>query len=115
MRDIFFNLNHLSLKDKENLFHEAKSLCLDFRIDEKDEHYRRVPSQVSFDEMLRKMDDSCHYVFIQRNCVMNWEEPYLETGFCTLGAPFPGDWFLFIRLKNSYLLHFIDKYKLTQK
>jgi hypothetical protein len=112
MRDVFYSMKHMSLKQKRELFQEAKELCNKCFIDEKDEKYRRIPSAVTFEEMLQKMDKNCHYVFIQR-IERDYIEPHLEVGFCTMGAPFPGDWFLFIYLECSHLEHFMNKYKLT--
>lgn len=106
-------MKHLSLKKKEQLLREAKDLSNKIFIDEKDERYKRVPSELSFEDMIKKMDKTSHYVFIERKVLPLAESPYLEVGFCTMGAPFPGDWFLFIYLDHSHLWHFVDKYKLT--
>lgn len=113
MRDTFYVMTHLSLKEKEQLLREAKELSAKLFIDEKDERYRRVPSSLSFEEMIQKMNSKCHYVFIERRVLLSNETPYLEIGFCTMGESFPGDWFLFMHLDRSHLWHFIDKYKLT--
>lgn len=106
-------MKHLSLKEKEQLLREAQALSSKVLIDEKDEHYRRVPSGLTFEEMIQKMDKKCHYVFIERKILPDPEDPYLEVGFCTMGKPFPGDWFLWIYLDRSHLEYFVDKYKLT--
>ena len=115
MRDIFYSLNHLNLKRKEELFRESQeaSFSSECYIDEKDENYRRIRSLTSFEEMMQKMNETCHYFFIERNLVYGDEKPYLEMGFCTMGEEAPGDWFLFINLEMSHSSHFKEKYNLT--
>jgi hypothetical protein len=72
---------------------------------------------MSFEDVMKKFDMSCHYVIIHRKGyeykpqheMWKWK---VEIGFSTMrGAP---SYYLFLFLEESELAYFLEKYKLNE-
>ncbi|MEN8120770.1 MAG: hypothetical protein ABFS35_10505 [Bacteroidota bacterium] len=65
---------------------------------------------MSFEDIMKQIGDSTHFVFINRKGHPNWEHR-LEIGFRTMEAK---DHFLFIYVDESKLEYFMKKYKIEK-
>ena len=110
MRDVFYNTKNLTLDQMREILEQARIDSGRWEVHEKNEHYARIPSSKTFGEMMDMLDEKCHSFIVERNITFGEEEPYLEIGFCTMGKPFPGDYFLFIVVPSEKLDHYLKKY-----
>ncbi len=111
---IFYDVKHLSLKEKKKICVDAKKRCYDWRVDILDcnRSWRRQAVKMPFKEILKKLTNSCHFVIIHRRGYKNdiFNKWYLEIGFCELsGNP---EHFLWIFCEESEIDYFIKKYNL---
>lgn len=108
--DIFYKLDHFSLKEKKDILYSANLLSYKRFIEFLDceESFTRQKSNLSFDEIMSKCTDECHFVFIRRIHVDRSE--YGEIGFCTISQT--PEYFLFLYVTIDDLEYLIDKYKL---
>jgi IS4 transposase len=112
--DTFYHTKQLSIKRKKELLNEAKEKCFRWSVD-KNELWVRVPVEMSWEDILAKLDKSCHFVFIHRK---GYEEDQhggdrwlLEIGFSTMaGVP---DYYLWVDLDEKEIPYFVEKYQLT--
>ena len=120
IQDVFYGLSHLSIKELKELFKEAKDLSKFWQVDILKSFYRES-TDMSFENILKKLDKNSHIVFIHRKGWIDengnpkryrgWE---IETGFRSWDKENKYDYFLFIFLDEKNLDHFIEKYKLRE-
>ena len=115
-QDTFYHTKRLSLKKKKELLEDAKSRCQQWMVDAC-ECWQRVPIKMSWEDIIAKLDKSCHFVFIHRKGYDEHDpemgsEWFLETGFCTM-AKHP-EYFLWVNCDQKEIPYFVEKYKLNQ-
>lgn len=108
-RDVFYKMHKGKTRQ---LFDEAKELAFEVFVDEKDELYHRVPSRMTYEEVMKLFDKSCHVVIAERNVVFGNDKPFFQVAFCTMGMEVPGDYFLWLHLSLEHLPRFVKKYDL---
>lgn len=98
-----YNVNKLTLEEKRSICYQAKEKCDRWWVDildcSKSWHRERV--DMSFEDIMAKLDHKCHFVIIHRDLE---PENYLEVGFSTLNTG--PDYFLWIHLYVKYLDEF---------
>ena len=65
---------------------------------------------MSFEDILKKLDSSCHFFIIHRRG--HSTPPFLEIGFKTMKER---TYFLWIRCSDEHVSFFVDKYLLKLK
>jgi len=110
--DIFYDINNLALDKIIELLNEAKKISYDWWVDVLDVNisFARQKIEMSFKDVLKRIDDNTHFVFIHRKGHPAWEHR-LEIGFRTMEAK---DHFLFIYVDKEKERYFIDKYGLKR-
>jgi hypothetical protein len=98
----FFKLCEPTLDNKRKLLHDCHNLCYDWHADTLDcsVSWRRHRNNFSFEEILDKLTDSCHFVIIRRDgrwSIKRDGQDYYEVGFSTSNHNSP-DHFLFMYL-----------------
>jgi len=128
--DIFYNIaRDLSPHTWEEICREAKDKSYDWWIDHQP-RWRREKIDMDFDEVLKYLySEKIHFSVIHRrgyeecNVEDNWNKWHLEIGFCTMARKkklptttidIKGDLFLWIKLDESHIPYFIEKYKLKE-
>ena len=108
MRDIFYDVKNLSLKDRRNLMKLAKAYSLEWWVDELDcsKSFTRQKIDMSFEEVLKKFKLSSHFIVVIRN------GEYGEIAFSTLKEP---DYFLWINVSLEIFNEIIKQFKLHKK
>jgi hypothetical protein len=108
----FYSLpqEYLNCDLKKKIILECKDICTSFNVDELDcnKSWCRVKSQLSFEDIILKLDTSCHFVIILRDDHINGQ--YGEIGFSTLTSGI--SYYLFIFITKQDLLNLVDKYNL---
>jgi len=109
-QSVFYKTYQMSLENKINFLKDAYKLKTDFWVDVLDCKIssRRQRIKMSFEEILKKFNNECHFVIINRYSIMS-EERYGETGFSTMTDP---DYFLWVYFSLEDLKILIKKYKL---
>lgn len=118
--DVFYDIRELTIDQKIEILKDARDLSFDWHVDILDarKSWARQKIEMSFEEILKKLDDHCHFVFIHRKGfkgegMMFNGEYQLEIGFATiLGDP---SYFLFIHCDEEKLSEFITKYHLVKQ
>jgi hypothetical protein len=118
--DEFYDTRNLTLDQKKEILKDARDLSLDWHVDLLDarKSWARKKIEMSFEEILEKLDDKCHFVFIHRkgfkgDGIAFRGEYQLEIGFATiLGDP---SYFLFIHCDEEKLSEFLTKYHLVKQ
>ena len=97
---------------KIELLKEAREMSYKWWVDILDVNtsFARQRTDMDFDDVLKRVNDSTHFVFIHRKGYSNWEH-HLEIGFRTMEAK---DHFLFIYVDKEKESYFIDKYGLQK-
>ena len=110
--DTFYTISNLPIEKIIELLKEAKELSYEWWIDilNVNKSFARQRIDMGFDDVLKRVDSSTHFVFIHRKGYPDWEH-YLEIGFRTMEA---NDHFLFIHVDEKKLKYFIDKYALEK-
>lgn len=114
MQHIFYKHSHLDTEQKIELMHYAKEQSYEWWVDILDCNvsFARQRIEMSFEDILSKFDNSCHFVIIHRKGFIS-DNFYVEIGFSTMvKAP---DYFLWIHLKEEKLSKLIEKYKLREE
>ena len=111
-QDIFYDIDKLPPDRIVKLLYETKEFSYNCWIDKLDASvsFARQRIDMSFDEVLQRINESTHFVFIHRRGYPDWEHR-LEIGFRTMEAI---DHFLFIHVDESKKQYFLDKYKLER-
>jgi len=109
--DIFYNIQELSLLQKTELLNDCKEICIDWWVDKLDcsESFARQRLNMSFDEIMSKLDDSAHFVVIDRSYYPIDEKKHFEIGFRAMTTI---DYFLFIWVEDEKMARIIEKYNL---
>jgi hypothetical protein len=108
--DIFYDINDLPFDKIVELLKEAQKMSYEWWVDILDVNvsFSRKRTDMSFEDVMKRIDNSTHFVFIHRRGYPDWEH-YLEIGFRTMEAK---DHFLFIHVDEEKLKYFINKYNL---
>lgn len=98
-----YKTRELTLEQKRDLCYRAKEKCDRWWTDILDcsKSFCRQSIEMSFEDIMAKLDQKCHFAIIHRN---NSMENYLEVGFSTMGRG--PDYFLWINLDIKYLEEF---------
>ena len=99
-----YNTRTLSLDDKKSICHKAKGKCDKWWVDilDCDKSFCRQKIEMSFDDIMAKLDQKCHFgIHSNTN-----SENYLEIGFSTMNLG--PDYFLWIQLDVKYLDEFTN-------
>ena len=112
--DIFYKIPKNKKIIKE-LIHESVNDCVKLSLEIKDNSYKRILSNKTFEEVFDLfLKSPMHWVFIKRSGEIIYspikETPYYEIGGCTMGLEY--DEFMFIYVKESIGNKLIEKYKL---
>lgn len=108
-RDVFYDIQVLTLKKRIQLLKEVKKLCTRWWVDTLDgTSAQRKSVKMGFDEALDKAEKNTLFVFIHRRGYRNWGY-YLEAGFRTMTSP---DYFLWINADEKEIEGLVMKYKL---
>ncbi len=111
--DVFYRTGHLGVKAKKQFLRDARDKSIRWWTDILDcnESWARQKIDMPFTDILGKLTQKCHFVFIIRNMSFVYEQnQFLEIGFCTLAHK--PEYFLFIHCEIEHLDYFVDKYKL---
>ena len=110
--DIFYTISDLPIEKIIELLKEAKEMSFEWWVDILDinNSFARQRIDMSFDDVVKRIDNSTHFVFIHRKGYPDWEH-YLEIGFRTMEA---NDHFLFIHVNEEKLKCFVNKYTLKK-
>jgi len=109
----FYKTKSLTLPLKVSLLQEAYAASTDYHFDFIDTaiSMRRNRTYVRFEDAMKILDESCHFVVIHRRSPYGDDE-YGEVGFCTL-ARHP-EYFMFIYIKLEDLEKLVERYKLEE-
>lgn len=96
----FVPIQHLTIEQRRKICALAKEECRRWWVDKLDcsVSIARQLVEMSFEDIMAKLDERCHFVIIHRN---TWGDDYLEIGFSTIGKE-PA-YFLWIILDPEYL------------
>ena len=74
--DIFYKVGKLPLEKKIKIIEKAKDLSFEWRVDKLDcsESWSRQKIDMSYEEIMGKFDDSCHFVLIYRKGYDYWKD-----------------------------------------
>jgi hypothetical protein len=97
---IHYDVSDLSLEEKKDLMKLAFGLAFEWWVDELNcsKSFCRKKVDMSFDDILDKLKENAHVVFINRKERPDTPE-HLEVGFCSMGVPV--EYFLWIRVPIS--------------
>lgn len=126
-QDIWFDSSKLSLKEKQKIILYAKELIDkgfgSFLIDKLENmKFQRQSSDLTFDEIIKMLNEKCHFVIIHRRGYISWKETNeyfthkrwcLELGFSTEDTS-PIN-FLWMYINEDKIGDFILKFKLKIK
>jgi hypothetical protein len=106
---VFYDIQKLKLADRKKVINDAFAVNDSWRVDELDcsKSWRRQQIEMSFEDIMKKFDKSCHFTIIHRKDITGDE--YGEIGFCTKGDP---NLFLWIYTSVADLETIIASYKL---
>jgi hypothetical protein len=112
-RDIFFDVSEMTLEEKKSIIKDAFAVCDNWKTDVLDcsVSFTRQSIDMTFDETLDLLDDSCHFVVINRK---GYSERFCgEIGFCTMDIG--KNIFLFIYTSEEALEQLVSKHKLKKR
>lgn len=74
--DIFYRVDDLSLEDKIKIIDKAKELSFKWNVDVLDcaVSWGRQRIDMSYDNIMKKFNDSCHFVVIHRRGYEDWKD-----------------------------------------
>lgn len=108
MSRIAYDTTQMDLETKRQILERAKEMSFKWWTDELDctKSFRRQPVDLSWQEIVEKLDQSAHFTIIHRVGV----ERLLEVGFSTLkGSP---SYFLWIQIDEDLLDAFVEEFDL---
>lgn len=108
MKDIFYNVSELTLRQRINVMKLAKEKANKWWVDELDctNSFQRQKIDMSFEDIIKKFKEKSHFVIINRH------GEYGEIGFCTLKEL---DYFLWINISIEILEEIIKKFNLKKR
>jgi len=108
----FYNTD-LDLNTKTSILKDSIDVCDKYRVDilNCSKSFARQRTELTFDDVLPKFTDGCHFVVIEREDFLT-KKHYGEIGFSELGQQI--EHFLFIYLSLENLQTIISKYNLKQ-
>lgn len=117
--DIFYETGSLSLDQKKNLLKEMRDRSIDWHVDilNCSISWARRKIEMKFEEILDKLLDDSHFVFIHRKGFKDAKgnplpgEYLLEAGFSTMDYN-PDTYYLWIYCDSKEIPYFVDKYDL---
>ena len=114
--DIFYKTNNLSLKKKIAIINDAKKVSIDWWVDILDcsKSSMRQRIEMSYEDIMKKFNNSCHFVIIHRMhnfFGINGDKEIGEICFSTLKII---DYFLWINISIENLQKIIKKNKLIE-
>lgn len=106
MTDTFYNIQSCNLKKRRAIIYEAYENSHEWWVDKLEGgDIARKGILMTFEDVMKKFDSSCHFVVIHRT-----KDNYGEIGFSTmLGDP---DYFLFIHITTEKLKKLVSWYNL---
>lgn len=107
IRDIFYKPHSLSLATRKKIIREAFEVNFEWWVDDCPGWTRRR-IEMSFEDIMKKFDQECHFVVIERRG-FDPNEYKGEVGFCTLKG---NDHYLWIHLSVENLNEIVKKYQL---
>lgn len=107
---MFYKVDDLDLETKISIIKDSIDVSYDYHIDILDcsKSWARKRSELTLDEIMEKLDDKVHFVFIEREDYFT-KEKHGEVGFATVKDP---SHFLFIYMDVIELNKLKDKYNL---
>ena len=107
---MFYNIGDLDLETRKSVINDSIDVSYDYHIDILDCNisWARKRSDLTLDEVMEKVTDDTHFVFIEREDYFT-KEKHGEVGFATLKSP---SHYLFIYMKLDELNKLKDKYNL---
>ncbi len=121
-QDVFYDVSKMKIDTKRKVLIDAKDKSYDWWVDKLDcsISFSRQQIEMSFEEIMEKLSDSCHFVIIHRkgytpqnqddkDDIWRWK---LEIGFSTMTGV---SYYLFIYVDQEYLEYFIKTYKLKEQ
>lgn len=104
---MFFNIRDLSLTDKQDLLNQAYEKSSSFWVDHLDcsKSWRRVKVDMTYEEVLTKLESSSHFTVILRNNPLG--EVYGEVGFVSNDS-----YYLWIILPEDKFMELVSDWKL---
>lgn len=116
LRDTFFITNKFDLETKKQILIDSKELAMKWWVDILDieKSFTRTKIEMSFEDILTKLDNKSHFVLIHRKGYSdNEQEFYGEVGFSTMTVDEP-NYFLWINLKVDDFYNVIKKHNLKE-
>jgi hypothetical protein len=112
LHDIFYDAYDLPLERKREILNRARELSYKVRVDKLDcsVSFARQKTDMSYEEVLKKLDDECHFVVIhRRGYTRDGDGEYGEIGFRAMRGI---DYFLWINLTVSDLNTLVNEFNL---
>jgi hypothetical protein len=111
--DIFLDVSGINLESKKNILHDAFAVNTEWWVDILDcsVSFYRIYVDMSFEDVLLKLDDSSHFVTILRTGKHRGCDNYGEIGFSTMKTP---SHFLFIHVTEDDYWKIANKHKLER-
>jgi hypothetical protein len=113
--NIVYKTHKLSLEQKKNLLLDCKEKCYKWWVDILDCSVSAARQKVdmSFDEMLQKLNKKSFFTVIDRGTFYNWDTKHFEIGFSTITEN--PEYFLFILVKDEDFKDLKFKYGLKSE
>lgn len=115
---IFYKVSDFSLLEKSEIIHYAKLKTTDWWVDKLDcaESWARQKVEMSFNEIMKKFTNTCHFTIIHRRGneeskhkdLWKWQG---EIGFSTMGQGV--EHFLWINISEEDLEKLVEKFELV--
>ena len=109
--DTFYHTGNLTLEQRIQFIKDCKEICYNCWGDILDcsVSFRKQRIEMSFEEIIAKLNMKCHFVCIDRHHP-DWNgKQHFEIGFCTFIDP---EYFLFIHIEDEKMPPLLDKYDL---
>lgn len=112
MKQIMYNVDHLTLEEKKEICHLAYDLHYRWWTDKLENSFRREKTELSFDDVMSLLTNKSHFV-----CVNRWdyveEKFYGEIGFSTTTDQRVD--FLWVEITHNNFLNIVSTYNLEPK
>jgi hypothetical protein len=109
---VFYDIEKIKLADRKKVINDALAVSESWNVDELDcsKSFRRQQVEMSFEDIMKKFNKSCHFTVIHRKYFTG--EEYGEVGFSTMESP---SYFLWIYTSVADLQTIATNYKLNMK